>query len=217
MLTLYHVPLSFNSRRVWVALLEKQLEFELVEMKLNGDQFEPSFVKLNPFHHIPVLIDHGFRVIESLAILDYLEAKYATPSLLPKNPESLAIVKMVEMLTINELAPSMTPLTRQALGMGEVEPEVIKEARDKIANNLRFFEELLGDKTYFSGENITLAECVLGTVVSVFPLIKISLDNYPKLKIWSEKLNQRESWQKTAPTPEMLAAFREKMQKAMQK
>ncbi|WP_373364616.1 glutathione S-transferase N-terminal domain-containing protein [Fischerella thermalis] len=34
MLKLYHQPLSANSRRVWIALLEKQLEFELVELRL---------------------------------------------------------------------------------------------------------------------------------------------------------------------------------------
>jgi glutathione S-transferase len=53
MLKLYHVPISFNSRRVWIALLEKGLQFELIELKLDGDQFQPDFVALNPFHHIP--------------------------------------------------------------------------------------------------------------------------------------------------------------------
>lgn len=81
MLKLYHVPISLNSRRVWIALLEKKLQFELVELKLDGDQFHPDFIALNPFHHIPVLVDDGFRIIESLAILDYLEAKYPTPAM----------------------------------------------------------------------------------------------------------------------------------------
>ena len=64
MLKLDHVPISFNSRRVWIVLLEKGLKFELVELKLDGDQFQPDFVALNPFHHIPVLVDDGFRVSE---------------------------------------------------------------------------------------------------------------------------------------------------------
>lgn len=37
MLTLYHTPLSINSRRVWVTLLEKNLDFETVEVDLGGD------------------------------------------------------------------------------------------------------------------------------------------------------------------------------------
>ena len=75
MLTLYHAPISPNSRRVWITLLEKELEFELVEVKLDEEQFKPDFLAMNPFHHIPVLVDDGFNIVESLAILDYLEAK----------------------------------------------------------------------------------------------------------------------------------------------
>lgn len=217
MIKLYHIPLSFNSRRVWVALLEKQLVFETIEMKLDGDQFAPEFLALNPFHHIPVLVDHGFRVLESLAILDYLDAKYSSNSLLPQNPESLAIVKMVNMVTVNELVPAMNPLSAKALGMREVGEEEAKKSHEKINLTLTFLQDLLGDKSYFGGENITLAECVFGTVASIFPLIQVSLDNYPNLNSWLTNLNQRESFIQTAPTAEMIEAFRAKMKAAMQR
>lgn len=88
MLKLYHYAPSPNSRRVWVALLEKELEFELVPIDLNGEQLQPAFLALNPFHHVPVLVDNGFKVVESLAILDYLDVKYPTPALLPTNAET---------------------------------------------------------------------------------------------------------------------------------
>jgi len=38
-LKLYDNPLSTNARGVWIALLEKEMPFELVALKLNGDQF----------------------------------------------------------------------------------------------------------------------------------------------------------------------------------
>ena len=91
MLTLYHSPISPNSRRVWITLLEKKLEFELVEIKLDGEQFKPDFLAINPFHHIPVLVDDGFNVVESLAILDYLEAQYPQPAMLPTDAKDLAM------------------------------------------------------------------------------------------------------------------------------
>lgn len=68
MLTLYHHPLSANSRRVWLMLLEKNLPFELVPLKLNGDQFESEFIELNPFHQVPVLLNDGFRVKNKITI-----------------------------------------------------------------------------------------------------------------------------------------------------
>ncbi len=92
-----------------MALLEKQIAFEAIALNLDGDQFEPEFSAINPFHRIPVLIDGDLTVIESLAILDYLEAKYPTPALLPTEAKALAVVRMVEMVTLNELLPATFP------------------------------------------------------------------------------------------------------------
>src|ERR671916_3497202 len=110
MLKLYHIPISQNSRRVWITLLEKELEFELVEVKLDGDQFQPEYLALIPFHQIPVLVDDGFNIVESLAILDYLEAKYPKPAMLPTDAKDLAVVRMVKLVSVNELLPASTPL-----------------------------------------------------------------------------------------------------------
>ncbi len=206
MLKLYHEPISFNSRRVWIALLEKKLEFELVELKLNGDQFQPDFVALNPFHHIPVLVDDGFRVIESLAILDYLEAKYPTPAMLPTEAQKLAIVRMVEMVTINELAPATNPLFMQILGV-ECDESKLETARQRLATGLSFLENLLGNLYYYGGEQISLADIVAGSVVSVLHYFNVSLYDYPLLRAWHERLKQRPAWVETAPSARYVAAF----------
>lgn len=210
MLKLYHYPISPNSRRVWVALLEKQLEFELVSIELNGAQFQPDFLALNPFHHIPVLVDDDFRVIESLAILDYLEAKYPTPSLLPSDAKTLATVRMVEMVTINELMPNLMPLMRQWIGQKE-DPKKIEETQQKVATVLTFFEQLLGEQSYFAGDQFTLAEVVAGTVVPSLPFLGISLSEYPRLSAWAKRLNQRPSWSQTQTSPEEMEAFKSQL------
>jgi glutathione S-transferase len=54
MLKFYYKRLSLYSRPVWIALLEKQLPFEPVELNLNGDQWQPEFLAINPFGRIPV-------------------------------------------------------------------------------------------------------------------------------------------------------------------
>jgi glutathione S-transferase len=62
MLKLYYARPSAYARPVWLALLEKQLTFELIPVDLSGKQFEPEFLALNPFSHVPVLVDGDFRV-----------------------------------------------------------------------------------------------------------------------------------------------------------
>ncbi|MEH1941749.1 MAG: glutathione S-transferase family protein [Nostoc sp.] len=208
MLTLYHAPFSPNSHRVWITLLEKGLEFELVEVKLDGEQFKPEFLTINPFHHIPVLVDDGFNVVESLAILDYLEAKYPTPAMLPKDAKDLAIARMVQLVTVNELLPAATTFLPQILGLPEEDPKKIEQAKQKISTVLKLFENLLDDRPYFGSQNLTLAEVVAGTVVIWLPEIGISFSDYPKLSAWHDRLVARPTWQATETTPEAIEALK---------
>ncbi|MEB3343413.1 glutathione S-transferase family protein [Okeania sp.] len=216
MITLYHTPVSPNSRRVWITLLEKGLEFELVEVKLNGGQFKPEFLAINPFHHIPALVDDGFNVVESLAILDYLEAKYPTPNMLPKEVEELTIVRMVQMVSVNELLPAINPLISRILDMPGEDTEKVAKAEAKISTVLTFFEKLLGDRPYFGSDNITLADVVAGTIIPLISRGGISLDEYPKVSAWCKNLMTRSSWQNSAATEAAFAEFRSNMLARMQ-
>ncbi|HLO48882.1 MAG TPA: glutathione S-transferase family protein [Kamptonema sp.] len=204
MLKLYHQPISFNSRRVWITLLEKGIEFELVEVKLDGDQFKPEFLAINPFHHIPVLVDDDFNVVESLAILDYIDAKYPTPTMLPKDAKEKAIVRMVQMVTVNELGPAVMVLAPKLLGLSGGDPEKTEVALQKISTVLKFFENLLGDRPFFGSESLTLAEVVAGTVIPWLQKGAVSFSDYPKLNAWCDRLIARPTWKATEPTPEAI-------------
>ncbi len=211
MLTLHHAPISPNSRRIWITLLEKELEFELVEVNLSGEQFKPDFLAINPFHHIPVLVDDGFNIVESLAILDYLEAKYPTPAMLPDQAKELAIVRMVQLVTMNELWPAVFSLAPQLLGLPGGDSEKIKQAQQKVATVLTFFEQLLDERPYFGSQNLTLAEVTAGTVIPWLPRGGMSLSDYPKLSAWCDHLMAREAWQATEATPEAIEALKSVM------
>jgi glutathione S-transferase len=216
-LKLYHQPISVNSRRVWIALLEKQISFELIQLNLDGDQFAAEFLEISPFHHIPVLVDDGFSVIESLAILDYLEAQYPIPSLLPKDAKAFATVRMVELVTVHELLPAMNPLIREMMGFVEIEVEKIDRSKQQIGKILSFLEQQLGVSPYFGGDCLTLADIVAGTAVTWLPSLGVSLDEYPSLKQWCDGLMQRQSWQQTQPTPEQIEGFKAQMRELMEK
>lgn len=218
MITLYHSPFSLNSRRVWIALLEKGLTFELVDMDLSsGVQFKPEFLALNPFHHVPVLVDGERSVVESLAILDYLEAKYPTPVLMPSDPDAIAQVRMVEMVTINELIPAARPLMRPLFGFGDSTEEEIAKAKQQVGVALGFYETTLQQHPFFGGDHLTLADIVLGTAAAWFSQLGIGLDEYPQLQAWLDRILARESWSSTAMSAEALEGLKARMQAAMAK
>ncbi|MGD1932192.1 MAG: glutathione S-transferase family protein [Leptolyngbyaceae cyanobacterium] len=200
MLKFYYNPVSVNARRVWITLLEKQIPFEPILIHLDGDQFSDEFAAINPLQRVPAIADGALRVVESLAILAYLEAKYPTPSLMPSEPEAIARVRMVETITVVELQPETLPLTRPLVGL-EVDPQKLAAAEARVTVILQFLEQLLAQRLYFAGADLTLADIVAGTLVPSLPL-----ENYPRLSAWANRLAQRESWQKTAYTPDDIAA-----------
>ena len=217
MLQFYYSRLSINARRVLVTLLEKNLEFEPILMKLNGDQFQPEFLNLNPFHHIPVLVDDDFKVFESLAILDYLEVKYPEPSFMPNEAKDIAKVRTIELVTANELPPASIVLMKDMLDV-PVEDTQIEKAKQTMATALQYFEDNLDDNNpYFIGEQFTYAEIVAGTAVASIPLLGISLEPYPKVSKWLANLQQRDSWKQTAPLPEEIEKSKAVMKAILQK
>lgn len=191
------------ARRVWRGLLEKEIEFEPILMKLNGDQFQPDYLEINPFHRVPVIVDDGFRMVESIAILEYLETKYPTPALLPKETQALATVRMVQMISTNEFVPKVLPLILE----NQDSPKLI-EAKQHIEKVLTFFAENLKDNSYFGGENLSLADIIVGTDISFLPHLGIDFSKYPNLNNWFERLMQRPSWQKTELSAEEFEQFR---------
>lgn len=211
MLTLYYHPISANSRRVWITLLEKQIPFELKLINLNGEQRHPDFLSLNPFHHVPVLVDHGFTIVESIAILDYLDATYPTPVMMPTDPKDVAIVRMVQLVTITELVPAVIRLMGQLMGCADDNDAQRQQTQRSIHTALTFFERQLDSRGYFGDARLTLADITAGTVVPGLPDMGIPLNDYPMLKTWTDRLVARPSWQATQPQPESIQAFMPQM------
>jgi len=133
--------------------------------------------------------------------------------MLPKDPKDLGIVKMVELVTVNELGPALYPLSSEVMGWGIPEAQVIAKAKEKVDTVLKFFEGLLDDRPFFASNSVTFADCVAGTVVPLLSWVGVSLDGYPKIQAWCDRLMSRPSWHQTQFTQADLAAFASRRQK----
>ena len=85
-LILYHHNSSVCAAKIRVALAEKKLPFESRLMRLDGDQFDPDYLVLNPNAVVPTLVHKGRAVIESNVILEYLEDAFPEQTLRPADP-----------------------------------------------------------------------------------------------------------------------------------
>lgn len=93
-LKLYHGHGSPASRACLMVIRQLGLNVEVKLVNLSaGEQNSPEFLKLNPFHQVPVLVDGDFVLAESRAILGYLVNKFKPgDALYPTDPIARAIV-----------------------------------------------------------------------------------------------------------------------------
>ena len=144
-----------------------------------------------------------------------MEAKCPAPALLREDAKERAIARMVKMVTVNELSPAMSHLVGQTFG-GAGDPEKLEKARQQVGAVLRFFEDLWGERPFFgSSSAITLADVVAGVSVPWLPELGVSLEKYPNLQAWGDRLNSRASWQKTQASPQLVEPFKWQMKQLM--
>src|SRR6476659_628930 len=88
MLELYHSINSVCAQKVRIALNEKRQEAKDHIMTLRGDQYEPTYLKLNPSGVVPTLVHDGEPITESSLILYYIDDTFPEPPLMPKEPRA---------------------------------------------------------------------------------------------------------------------------------
>jgi glutathione S-transferase len=95
MLTLYHNAISTCSQKVRLTLAEKEMEFDSTTIDLlAGQQHDPDYVKLNPKHVVPTLIDDGKVILDSTVIVEYLDACKAENPLIPEDSYAQARMRL---------------------------------------------------------------------------------------------------------------------------
>src|ERR1043166_1074933 len=98
---LYGHPLSSCTRKVRLTAAEKNAPLDLVPVDLfSGEHKQPAHLARHPFGVVPVLDDDGFLLYESRAIVRYLDARFAGPSLVPAEPRDRA--RMDQWLSVDQ-------------------------------------------------------------------------------------------------------------------
>jgi glutathione S-transferase len=110
-LELYHSINSVCAQKVRIALKEKGQEAKDHIMTLRGDQYEPTYLKLNPNGVVPTLIHDGEPITESSLILYYIDDTFPEPPLMPPEPRQRHRVRMYNKLIDEYVHNSCTILT----------------------------------------------------------------------------------------------------------
>ena len=113
MLELYHHGSSVCAAKVRFALAEKGVEPDKMHYIdiLNGEQFDPAYLEINPKAVVPALVHNKNIVNESTVICEYVNEAFDGPELMPADPLARAQVRLWEKAVDEQLHPACGELT----------------------------------------------------------------------------------------------------------
>jgi glutathione S-transferase len=157
MITLCGFALSNYYNKVKLALLEKGVPF--TEERVATGRTDEAVLSASPLGKVPFIrTEHG-TLCESQAILDYLEAAYPSPPLLPA--DAWAQAKVRELMTFIDLHLELVAreLYPQAFFGGTVSESNQARVRKLLEKNIAGFKRLAKFSPYVAGDTFTQADC----------------------------------------------------------
>ena len=182
---LHRYFLSGHCHRVELFLSLLELPYELVEVNLKAEeQKHPAFLAMNPFGQVPVIKDEGIILADSNAILVYLATQYGLDHWLPKDSIAAAAVQRWLSVAAGWLAFGPAAARRAALNKTCITSEIV--ARSHALFSVMELE--LTNHSFLTGSIPTIADIANYTYCAHAEEGSISLDPYPYLRGWLERI-----------------------------
>ena len=200
MIKIYTYPLSTNSRKVRIMLLEKGLEFERINVDLSKrEQKNAEYLKIHPFGQVPALDDDGFILYDSTIINEYLEDEYPHPPLLPNDSEGRARARLMEDFRDNCFNPPFVEIIHEnRKPEGGKDPKVIEHGQKEITGCFDRIEKELEGKEYLAGA-FSLADIAFMPNFDSLERFKIPVDpKFKNMHAWMARLKARPSFAESA-------------------
>jgi glutathione S-transferase len=193
-------------RKVAVALIEKGIPFEMVFDEPWSDQTcTPHY---NPLEQLPILIaDDGEVAFDSTFILEWIERRFPSPALLPRDDDGILAAKRLQVLAEGVMMAAggiVSELSRPAPGTAWIERQ-----KRKVVGGIGAIERQIAGKDFAIGDRFGQADIGIGCNLSMLTFMAADLgldvpelgwrEDHPALASYVDRLEARPSFQKTQP------------------
>lgn len=206
-INVYGIPGSPFLRSVEITLSEKGLTYGLHALK-PGEHKQPEYLARHPFGRIPAFDHDGFALYETQAIIRYVDEYFPQPPLAPGDPQQRArmnqVIGIIEWYFFPKAAAPIAfnrIIGPRLLGLAADEA-AIAEAMPMARTCFAELERLLGEGRHFGGEQISIADIMLGAQLDLFgecPEGRELIDGISNLRPWLERMRERPSFVATEP------------------
>ncbi len=199
---LYMVPLAPNPTKVMLYIAERAelgVDMGIEQIVVNtvkGRHKEPEHLARNPFGTVPTLeLDDGSFLVESLAIIEYLEDRFPDGALIAGTPEEKGRARDVERIVDLRIAGPMGAYghaKNSPLGLPP-DPKRAAQMEANVQTPLDYLEQLLSDgRGLLLGERVSIADCTLQASLQFLRYVEADLfGERPLLRAWDERYRDR--------------------------
>ena len=184
-LILYDYHRSSASYRARIALNLKGAAYERVAISLiAGEQRSDAYRARNPQGFVPMLEVDGQRITQSLAIIDYLDATFPAPKLVPADAADRAHVLALALTIAADIHPLNNLRVLKELTRLGLDQEVRDDwYRHWVAEGFAALEALAAPRAgrFLFGDSVTLADVCLVPQMFNARRLETPLDAYPTL------------------------------------
>ncbi len=208
MATLYHFMDCPHCFKVRVYLAERGIEWH--SAAISRGHMPPEMPALNPLRRLPVWVTEDNRpVFGANTIIDFLEHSEPGPRLVPEAPLRRARCWMADEMAVDGLLEPLIALDRDMQG---AEPDawnmkLYQKQTARIRRILIVFEQLLGDRQWLIGEEMTLADLSIALPLTILERFGLDLAALPGLQNLAERLADLPSVAEARKPPASQAAL----------
>jgi maleylacetoacetate isomerase len=203
--TLYGYFRSSAAYRVRIALNLKGLTAETISIHLQkqgGLNRKPEYRTVNPQMRVPALkLDTGDVLIQSLAIIEYLDEAHPQPPLLPHDLIARAEVRAVAQLIACDIHPlnNVGPLRYLKNALGQPQAQIDTWYRHWILDGFEALESFISGVPYACGKDVTLADVCLVPQVYNARRFNVPLDRFRKIVAVEAACNTLPAFEQARP------------------
>jgi glutathione S-transferase len=192
MLKLYGTSMSRAARCLW-ALEELGLKYEHVPLNTQGDSRKPEFLKVNPNGHVPTLDDDGQIFWESMAINLYLAEKYGKAPFWPSSAADHGHASQWSLWVMTEAESHLLTILmhKMLLPKEQRSDKAIAAATEALKAPMKVLDGALAGKQYLLGNDFTVADLNVASVLSFGKLVGLDLSATPTASAWLDKCLSR--------------------------
>jgi maleylacetoacetate isomerase len=183
---LYSYFRSSAAYRVRIALNLKGVPHEMAAVHLvrdGGRQKQEAYRAVNPQMRVPALVlAGGEALIQSLAIIEYLDEVYPEPPLLPADALERARVRAIAQIVACDIHPLNNLVVLNTLkSLGHDQAAVDDWYRNWVTQGFEAIEALIRPGPYACGSQVTLADLCLVPQVFNARRFKVAMERFPKI------------------------------------